>query len=93
MSERENESMRDVSHTHPYTGETFGAVYKRGPAVADGGKSGTPSRESKTLGDVDHTPPHGGSANAVWERGEEHEDETVASDGGTGPAESGVGDE
>ena len=85
--------MRDVQHTHPHTGETFGAVYKRGPAVADGGERDGPARQTGTLGDVDHTPPHGGSANGVWERGDEHRDDQLASDGGTDPTGSGVGDE
>lgn len=31
--------MRNVSHTNPYTGETFTTVYERGPAVTDGGRS------------------------------------------------------
>ncbi|WP_101297563.1 hypothetical protein [Halegenticoccus soli] len=60
--------MRDVTHTHPYTGETFGAVFQRGPAVADGGESPARSR-GETMEDVDHTPPHGESANRVWARG------------------------
>ncbi|QLG63499.1 hypothetical protein [Halorarum salinum] len=31
------ETLADVSHVHPDTAETFWAVYRRGPAVADGG--------------------------------------------------------
>jgi hypothetical protein len=72
-----NDDMQSVSHTHPYTGETFGTVYRRGPAVADGGES--PSRRDTTpadeMKDVDHTPPHGDGANDVWERGSEHTDD------------------
>ncbi len=30
-------TMADVSHRNPYTGDTMGAVFRRGPAVADGG--------------------------------------------------------
>jgi hypothetical protein len=29
-------TMADVDHTHPETNETFGTVYRRGPAMADG---------------------------------------------------------
>lgn len=39
MSEDNRETMGEISHTHPYTGETFGGVYRRGPAIADGGES------------------------------------------------------
>jgi len=30
--------MVDVSHTNPFTGETFGGAFHRGPPVADGGE-------------------------------------------------------
>ena len=39
MSEDSRATMGEISHTHPYTGETFGGVYRRGPAIADGGES------------------------------------------------------
>jgi len=39
MSEENRATMGEISHTHPYTGETFGGVYRRGPAIADGGES------------------------------------------------------
>ncbi|MFC6988750.1 hypothetical protein ACFQJD_08545 [Haloplanus sp. GCM10025708] len=63
-----DETMEAVSHTHPHTGETFGAVYRRVPAVADGGERPTEG-EADEMKDVDHTPPHGDGANDVWERG------------------------
>ena len=72
-------TMADVSHTHPHTGETFGDVYRRGPAVADGGRDDAPDANAnestntntgaETMCDVDHTPPHGEGANDVWARG------------------------
>ncbi|POG54927.1 hypothetical protein [Haloferax marisrubri] len=75
--------MRDISHTNPYTGETFTTVYERGPAVTDGGRSdatpaATDSTETETMGDVDHTPRNGEGANQVWERG--HDDRVVPGD-------------
>ncbi|WP_138004999.1 hypothetical protein [Halalkalirubrum salinum] len=47
MSEDNRETMGEISHTHPYTGETFGGVYRRGPAIADGGES-SPVRTGAT---------------------------------------------
>jgi hypothetical protein len=73
--ESKRQPMKDVSHTNPYTGETFSTVYQRGPAVADGGETDaraeTADGEPEEMKDVDHTPPHGESANDVWERGGE----------------------
>ena len=91
--------MGKISHTHPYTGETFGTVYRRGPAVADGGSSdsagndedcpeGVDPTTGECLGDVDHTPPHGDTPNDVWERGGERTSEVSGSEDGVG-----VGDE
>jgi len=91
--------MREVSHTHPFTGETFGAVYRRGPALADGGSAdrregdedcpeGVDPATGECLGDVDHTPPHGDTPNDVWERGVDSASEGSGSGDGVG-----VGDE
>ena len=75
-------TVADVSHTHPHTDETFGAVYRRGPAVADGGRDGpTEETETESMRDVDHTPPHGEGANEVWARGRETDPDAVAADG------------
>jgi hypothetical protein len=63
----DRQAMKDISHTNPYTGETFTTVYTRGPAVADGGA--TESEQEEEMKDIDHTPPHGDGANEVWERG------------------------
>jgi hypothetical protein len=77
------QSMAEVSHTNPNTGETFGTVYRRGPAVADGGSAdarGTDAdpaaetdetEEREPMREVDHTPRDGDGANEVGERGEE----------------------
>jgi hypothetical protein len=77
------QTMADVSHTNPTTGETFGTVYRRGPAVTDGGAAdarGTDADpasedeetdEREPMREVDHTPRDGDGANEVWERGEE----------------------
>lgn len=89
--ETERAKMKDVSHTNPSTGETFGTVYRRGPAVADGGSPdarGTdadPSTEAdetedrESMRDVDHTPRDGEGVSEVWERG--GEDSPDVSDG------------
>ncbi len=57
--------MADVSHTHPTTHETFGAVFQRGPAMADGGAG----HRGNAMRDVDHTPRHGEDVSEVWARG------------------------
>ncbi|MGM0605066.1 MAG: hypothetical protein ACQETB_05265 [Halobacteriota archaeon] len=78
MTDRDRPTMKDVRHTHPYTGETFGAVYRRGPVLADGGRTvpinaGSPTVDENgardRMGDVDHTGPDGETANGVWSRG------------------------
>lgn len=65
--------MRDISHTNPYTGETFTTVYERGPAATDGGGVSRSPPEmtggSETMEDIDHTPRNETSANDVWKRG------------------------
>ncbi|ESP89015.1 hypothetical protein [Candidatus Halobonum tyrrellensis] len=71
----EGATMADVRHTHPETGETFGAVYRRGPAVADGGATrerdrGSDGASDGTVADVDHEPPYPDPAD-VWARGGE----------------------
>ena len=70
MTEENKQRMADVNHTNPHTGETFGTVYRRGPAVADGGepRDGTAESERKTMADIDHESPNGDVA-AVWDRG------------------------
>jgi hypothetical protein len=62
--------MTEIDHTHPHTGEAFGAnggVFTRGPAAADGGTEGEEMR------DVEHEAPDGDGANEVWERGHERD--------------------
>ncbi|MFA9426269.1 hypothetical protein [Natronorubrum sp. A-ect3] len=87
MSENDtSETMADVGHTNPYTGETAGQLFSRGPTVAtDGGEPSATDRnrrtESRTMKDVDHTPPkQAADANRVFERGSEHEDEDAVED-------------
>ncbi|KAB1194273.1 hypothetical protein GJR96_12845 [Haloferax sp. MBLA0076] len=67
------ERMGDISHTNPYTGETFTTVYERGPAATDGGEVAGTTPEmtggSETMEDVDHTPRNGADASEVWKRG------------------------
>jgi hypothetical protein len=47
MSDESNRTMGDVNHTHPYTGETFGTAFRRGPTVAaDGGTANDASGAS-----------------------------------------------
>ena len=72
----DRDAMSDVSHTNPYTGSTLDDVFRRGPAVADGGvgepgsgrSAGSSLTEDDTMADVDHTPEHG-RVNDVWVRG------------------------
>ena len=72
------DTMADVSHTNPNTGETAGRLFSRGPIVAaDGGEAeadGNGRTDTKrTMRDVDHTPPkQAADANRVFERGTEH---------------------
>ncbi|WP_135303114.1 hypothetical protein [Haloarcula amylovorans] len=74
-------TMGDVDHTHPHTNETFGAAFKRGPAVAaDGGERSSEhdaeDEADETMADVDHEAPGEGVTRA-YERGTEGRDETV----------------
>lgn len=78
------QSMREIQHTHPYTDETFGAVYRRGPMLADGGRTdakraGTPTSDSdadrQSMASIDHVGPSDERPNAVWNRG--FEDDAV----------------
>jgi hypothetical protein len=86
--DRSGTRLKDISHTNPYTGESFGATttYRRGPTVAaDGGRD--PDREGpdaesepeaetdgETLRDIDHEPPDGEGTQATYERGNEGRD-------------------
>ncbi|WP_254761547.1 hypothetical protein [Natrinema marinum] len=76
------DTMADVSHTNPHTGETAGRLFDRGPTVAaDGGtdrsertatdsNGRTDDEPTDTMADVDHTPPQDAEgANRVFERG------------------------
>ncbi|WP_129115880.1 hypothetical protein [Halegenticoccus tardaugens] len=74
--------MKDVNHTNPYTGETFGAAFQRGPAVADGGAvdDRADARSGEAMRDVDHTPLNGESANRVWARGANEAEEADVRD-------------
>ncbi|NKE34781.1 hypothetical protein GWG54_02925 [Natronococcus sp. JC468] len=88
----DDDSMRAVNHTNPYTGETAGRLFSRGPTVvADGGRRNgddenpaatDPRSESdRTMKRVDHTPPQGtDDANDVFERGNEHDRDRGATD-------------
>lgn len=78
---RRRETMKDISHTHPYTGQPFGdhLVFARGGKFApDGGRpdaeSETKTDVSEILADVNHTPSYDcEGANRVFERGYEGE--------------------
>jgi hypothetical protein len=78
-------TMRDASHTNPYTDESFGetVAYSRGRvAVVDGGEATTADADEaeaekaaeETIGDVDHTPQRDApDASGVYQRGAEGE--------------------
>lgn len=77
-------TMGDISHTNPYTGESFGntVAYQRGRTlVVDGGEAETEpaddaADESETMGDISHEPPHDApNPNAVHMRGGEGDDD------------------
>ena len=84
-ADADGETMADVSHTHPLTGETFGGVYRRGPAVTDG-SGGAAERRADRMRDVDHTSAADG-ANEMWRRGpnagESESEAAAAADGRT----------
>ena len=72
----DTETMREISHTHPYTGEAFGSVYRRGPVAADGGEDVTTDKSTaddvgQTMTDVDHTADH--AVRNIWTRGTDHD--------------------
>ncbi|WP_313691360.1 hypothetical protein [Halorarum halobium] len=51
-----SDTLADVSHVHPETSETFWDVYRRGPAMADGGerrarRNGTSSASTAGTGE------------------------------------------
>ena len=74
MTDDRPQTMKDVSHTNPYTGESAGHLFTRGPILAaDGGHEDvdadetatetesndrTEAEDSQTMKDVCHTPPH-----------------------------------
>ncbi|SFS74631.1 hypothetical protein [Halostagnicola kamekurae] len=78
------ESMAEISHTNPYTDESTGQLFSRGPVVAaDGGEADAvestddrPERaatDERTMRTVSHTPPTEATetnrTNRVFERG------------------------
>jgi len=76
MTDDTTDTMADISHTNPYTGETAGQLFSRGPIVAaDGGEPAATddtgrTATTQTMADVDHTPPRDAEdANRVFERG------------------------
>lgn len=88
-STADRKTMGDVSHTNPYTGESFGntVAYRRGSVVVvDGGEadavsvqndeSGKTAAKAETMGDISHEPPHDApDPNAVYMRGGEGDDD------------------
>jgi hypothetical protein len=70
----DNETMSEISHTHPHTGEVFGSVYRRGLVAADGGVDGATDKstvedvDTPTMRDVDHTST-AGTVRHIWDRG------------------------
>jgi hypothetical protein len=77
--ERDDRTMGEVSHTNPYTDESFGdsQVYNRGRVVVvDGGEAeAADEEEEETIGDIDHTPREDApSTHEVYERGGEGPD-------------------
>jgi hypothetical protein len=84
-NDENDRSMREISHTNPYTGEVAGRLLSRGPTVvADGGERPSERQPAATdstdrsgtdrqMKNVSHTPPNGTEdANDVFERGREY---------------------
>ncbi|MFC6732734.1 hypothetical protein ACFQH3_06730 [Haladaptatus sp. GCM10025707] len=69
--------MKEISHTNPYTGKSFGEgmVYRRGVVITDGGHDPEREEEPEKMKDVDHEPPNGEGANPVFERGPDVDDD------------------
>jgi hypothetical protein len=78
----------EISHTNPYTDESFGErvqVFDRGTTIAaDGGRDEEPGDDTErnvdeeTMEDVDHEPPNDSeSANRVYKRGTDGRDDSV----------------
>ncbi|MDR9381346.1 MAG: hypothetical protein RI560_06705 [Natronomonas sp.] len=69
----DSQTLEEISHTNPYTGQVFGETqtYGRGKVVAaDGGKADS-SDESETLADVPHTTAEGtDGVQRTFDRGE-----------------------
>ncbi len=67
------ETLREIDHTHPYTGRPFGdtQAYGRGRIAADGGTAAESDPES--MATVTHTPPNGSiGAQRAYDRGYEN---------------------
>lgn len=79
--ETSQQTMGEVNHTNPMTGETFGdsQVFERGKvAVVDGGEAETAGEaedadhDDEPMGDIDHAPRENApSTNEVYTRGED----------------------
>ncbi|ELZ18417.1 hypothetical protein C477_10128 [Haloterrigena salina JCM 13891] len=77
MNENEttSETMADVSHTNPYTGETVGRLFSRGPTVvADGGEPSETRRTTEGRGSSGSERDATGSS----ERTDERSNDTMA---------------
>ncbi len=82
------DEMGEISHTNPYTDESFGErvqVFDRGTTIAaDGGEDPVDGEstdeqvDEETMKDVDHEPPNDSeSANRVYKRGTNGRDDSV----------------
>jgi hypothetical protein len=69
----DNDTLGEMSHTNPITGEVFGSTqtYSRGQTIAaDGGAAEAVPEKTETLGDVSHTPPgDSDGAQRAYDRG------------------------
>ncbi|ELY93347.1 hypothetical protein C483_05258 [Natrialba hulunbeirensis JCM 10989] len=68
-----NQKMGEVSHTNPYTGETAGNLFNRGPIVAtDGGRPAATDPKSRRAADSAADTPAEANANADTMRDVSH---------------------
>ena len=81
----DGETLGDLSHTNPYTGEAFGETqtYTRGKQIAaDGGQAeaetDAEADDGDRISDVDHTPPGDApAANAAYDHEDSNDREDV----------------
>ena len=70
-TESARRTLGEIEHTNPYTDETAGHLFRRGPVLTtDGGRAEEDEETEQEIKDGSHTPPNDSEdANRVFERG------------------------